>query len=43
MLGVVPNHPHSSDEVMKATAEEMGVGDTFHATPVGGVLRTAGG
>ena len=36
MLGVVPNPTLTpSDEVMKATAEEMGVGDTFHATPVG--------
>jgi cholesterol oxidase len=36
MLGVV-EYPHStpSDEVMRAVAEEMGVGDTFHPTPVG--------
>ena len=24
-----------ADEVMRATAEEMGVADTFHTTPVG--------
>jgi len=36
MLGVVPNPTTTpSDEVMKAVAEEMGVGDTFHTTPVG--------
>lgn len=36
MLGVVPNPRHTpSDEVMKQVAEEMGVGDTFHPTPVG--------
>jgi cholesterol oxidase len=36
MLGVV-EYPHltPSDEVMKAVATEMGVGDTFHPTPVG--------
>jgi cholesterol oxidase len=36
MLGVVenPSHP-SADEVMKKVADEMGVGDTFHPTPVG--------
>ncbi|NYI43809.1 cholesterol oxidase [Nocardioides aromaticivorans] len=36
MLGVV-EYPRMtpSDEVMKKVAEEMGVGDTFHATPVG--------
>ena len=36
MLGVV-EYPHlsPSDEVMRAVAEEMGVGDTFHPTPVG--------
>jgi cholesterol oxidase len=36
MLGVV-EYPHltPSDEVIKAVAEEMGVGDTFHPTPVG--------
>jgi len=36
MLGVVPNPTMTpSDEVLKATAEEMGVGETFHTTPVG--------
>jgi cholesterol oxidase len=36
MLGVVPNPTLTpSDEVMLATAEEMGVADTFHTTPVG--------
>jgi len=36
MLGVVANPTTTpSDEVMKAVAEEMGVGDTFHTTPVG--------
>lgn len=36
MLGVVENPLFTpSDEVMKKTAEEMGVGDTFHPTPVG--------
>ena len=36
MLGVVANPQLTpSDEVMKAVAEEMGVGDTFHPTPVG--------
>ncbi len=36
MLGVV-EYPRMtpSDEVMKKVAEEMGVGDTFHHTPVG--------
>jgi cholesterol oxidase len=36
MLGVV-TYPNMSpsDEVMKQVAEQMGVGDTFHATPVG--------
>ncbi|MEQ6900495.1 GMC family oxidoreductase [Nocardioides sp. YIM 152588] len=36
MLGVA-TYPRMTpaDEVMKATAEEMGVGDTFHPTPVG--------
>ena len=36
MLGVV-EYPRMtpSDEVMKKVAEEMGVGDTFHPTPVG--------
>ena len=36
MLGAGPNPTTTpSDEVMKAVAEEMGVGDTFHTTPVG--------
>jgi cholesterol oxidase len=36
MLGVVETPWHTpSDEVMKQVAEEMGVGDTFHPTPVG--------
>ena len=36
MLGVVDTPWHTpSDEVMKQVAEEMGVGDTFHPTPVG--------
>jgi cholesterol oxidase len=36
MLGVT-TYPHlsPSDEVMKEVAEQMGVGDTFHPTPVG--------
>ncbi|MCW2757335.1 MAG: cholesterol oxidase, partial [Nocardioidaceae bacterium] len=36
MLGVV-QYPHftPADKVMKQAAEEMGVGDTFHPTPVG--------
>jgi len=36
MLGVVENPISTpSDKVMKQVAEEMGVGDTFHPTPVG--------
>jgi cholesterol oxidase len=36
MLGVIDNPLHTpSDEVMKQVADEMGVGDTFHPTPVG--------
>jgi cholesterol oxidase len=36
MLGVVPNPTMTpADEVMRAVAEEMGVGDTFRPTPVG--------
>jgi cholesterol oxidase len=36
MLGAVTNPTMTpSDDVMKAVAEEMGVGDTFHPTPVG--------
>ncbi|WP_210504371.1 GMC family oxidoreductase N-terminal domain-containing protein [Nocardioides xinjiangensis] len=36
MLGVVENPRHTpADEVMRKVAEDMGVGDTFHPTPVG--------
>jgi cholesterol oxidase len=36
MLGVVENPTTTaSDEVMRSVAEDMGVGHTFHATPVG--------
>ena len=36
MLGVTPNPTLTpSDEVMKEVADEMGVGETFHPTPVG--------
>jgi cholesterol oxidase len=36
MLGVTQNPLHTpSDEAMKKVAEQMGVGDTFHPTPVG--------
>jgi cholesterol oxidase len=36
MLGVVENpHRTPSDEVMEKVANDMGVGDTFHPTPVG--------
>ena len=36
MLGVVQNpHMTPSDEIMKAIADEMGVGHTFRLTPVG--------
>ena len=36
MLGVVTNPLHTpADEVMRKVAEDMGVGDTFHPTPVG--------
>jgi len=36
MLGVVETPWHTpSDEIMKQVAEEMGVGETFHPTPVG--------
>lgn len=47
MLGVVTNPRHTpSDEVMKQVADEMGVGESFHPTPVGvffGVGDGAGG
>ena len=36
MLGVTEYaRTTPADEVMKKVAEEMGVGDTFHPTPVG--------
>jgi cholesterol oxidase len=36
MLGVVQNPVHTpADEVMEKVANDMGVGDTFHPTPVG--------
>jgi len=36
MLGVVENPRMTpSDEIMKQVADELGVGDTFHMTPVG--------
>jgi cholesterol oxidase len=36
MLGVVDNPVHTAaDELMQEVAEDMGVGDTFHPTPVG--------
>jgi cholesterol oxidase len=36
MLGVVQNPVHTpADEVMRQVADEMGVGETFHPTPVG--------
>ncbi|TIC84564.1 GMC family oxidoreductase [Nocardioides sp. GY 10127] len=36
MLGVVQNPETTpADEVMRAVAEDMGVGETFHPTPVG--------
>jgi cholesterol oxidase len=43
MLGVV-TYPNMSpsDEVMKQVAEQMGVGDTFHATPVGVLFGVPG-
>ncbi|UZJ25388.1 GMC family oxidoreductase [Rhodococcus antarcticus] len=43
MLGVVTNPTHTpADVVMKAVAEEMGVGHTFHPTPVGVYFGEAG-
>jgi cholesterol oxidase len=43
MLGVV-TYPRltAADRAMRAVAERMGVGDTFHATPVGVFLGTPG-
>ena len=36
MLGVVAQPAaHPADEVMEQVADDMGVGDTFHPTPVG--------
>ncbi|MFF4276823.1 GMC oxidoreductase [Streptomyces sp. NPDC001536] len=36
MLGVTPNpQPGAADKVMREVAEDMGVGETFHTTPVG--------
>ena len=36
MLGVVENPLHTpADDVMRQVAEDMGVGETFHPTPVG--------
>ncbi|MEJ7704852.1 MAG: hypothetical protein WKF47_14880 [Geodermatophilaceae bacterium] len=36
MLGVVENpHVTPADDVMEKVADDMGVGDTFHPTPVG--------
>ncbi len=43
MLGVVLNpHMTPADEIMKAVAEDMGVGDTFVQTPVGVFFGKAG-
>ncbi len=43
MLGVVPNPTVTpSDEVMRAVAEEMGVGHTFGPTPVGVLFGAPG-
>jgi cholesterol oxidase len=43
MLGVVPNPTHTpADQVIKRVAERMGVGDTFHPTPVGVFFGRAG-
>ena len=43
MLGVVENPLRTpSDEVMEKVADDIGVGDTFHPTPVGRVLRRSG-
>jgi cholesterol oxidase len=43
MLGVVENPLHTpSDDVMQKVAEEMGVADTFHPTPVGVFFGGAG-
>ena len=43
MLGVVENPLRTpADEVMEKVADDMGVGDTFHPTPVGRLLRRPG-
>jgi cholesterol oxidase len=43
MLGVVRNpHMTPADEIMKAVADDMGVGDTFVQTPVGVFFGVAG-
>jgi cholesterol oxidase len=43
MLGVVEYPRHTpADEAMRAVAERMGVGDTFHPTPVGVFLGEPG-
>src|SRR5262249_60790779 len=44
MLGVVTNPTlTASDQVMRAVAEEMGAGGTFHPTPVGVFFGGPGG
>jgi cholesterol oxidase len=44
MLGVVTNPRHTpSDVLVREVAEEMGVGDTFHPTPVGVFFGTGAG
>jgi cholesterol oxidase len=43
MLGVVENPTHTpADKVIKAVAEDLGVGETFHPTPVGVFFDTPG-
>jgi cholesterol oxidase len=43
MLGVVENPTHTpADAVIKSVAEKMGVGDTYHPTPVGVYFREPG-
>ncbi|HEX6873212.1 MAG TPA: GMC family oxidoreductase [Micromonosporaceae bacterium] len=43
MLGVATYPRHTAaDQAMRAVAERMGVGDTFHPTPVGVFLGTPG-
>lgn len=44
MLGVVPYHRMTAaDRAMRAVAERMGVGETFHPTPVGVHFGQSGG